>query len=263
MRGSAGTIRSLPRCVCVAALLALVPPSPLLAGASTEIAVGKWVRVTTGPEVAGDGFAMSAQETRGEVLWDSGRTTTFNVHGQPVRVAKPHATVEGGLQALDESALVLGVPGESHSITVPRDAIVAIDVRRPESKRFQILPVVAALAGGAIGYRAGDSIAGAFCGDDDAGWCDPDATSTARGIGTGIGVLIGTVVGVVIGEVIARQQGGPKWERVPLDRVRPRDPGVSGVLRDAARRSAEESNQAAMRPSTYWLMLAALSAIPR
>ena len=210
MKGSA--IRSVPSWACVAAFLLLGRPVPLLAGDSAEIPAGTWVRVTTGVEVAGEGFAMGSRETRGRSLSDDKRTTTFDVNGQPVRVGKPGTTLEGAVQALDEKTLLLRGLGESPSIVIPRDAIAGLDVRRRESKKGLGL-LIGAVAGGAIGYAAtrGDHCRSAKDG------LEPILCGVGEGFVKLAGPILGVVGGAIVGLIVAP---GGKWEKnVPLNHV--------------------------------------------
>jgi hypothetical protein len=158
MKGSNGAIRSVLSCAWVVALLGLALPPSVLADQPTTIDVGKWVRVTTAPEVAGEGFAMG-RETRGTSLSEDKRTRTFDVNGRPVRVAKPTTTLEGAVEAVDETTLILGGSSGGPPIAIPRPAITGLDLRRRESKKGTGL-LIGALAGGAIGYEIGAATSG-------------------------------------------------------------------------------------------------------
>ena len=191
MKSSIGSIRLVRSLVCVAACVA---STSLLAGEPTEIAPGQWVRVTTGTEVTGEGFAMSPGETQGKSLSHDKRTMTFDVKGQAVRVAKPGVTVDGAVQVLDEKTLVLQRAGESSAVVVPRDAIVRVDMRQRRSWKGR---------GAAIGAGAGLAVgvlAGVLSGSDE---CAPIFESLCFSAGDKavifsiVAVPIGALLGVV------------------------------------------------------------------
>ena len=100
-----------------------------------------------------------------------------------------------------------------------------------------------------------------YCHDDTSAWCD--FAVLPRAIGLGVGIAVGALIGVAVVEATAHRQAGPQWENVPLDRIRLQDPGASGGRRGAGGRSTEEPGQGAMKRSTYSLMIAAMSAVPR
>jgi len=177
MERSRRPIRSV-RCACIAASLALLPSAYVAAGEAAEVVTGKWVRITTGSALA---------------------------------AAKPR-TIEGTVQSLDEKTLVLGRAGQS-PISVARDAISSVDVRRRESKKG-LGVVIGLIAGGGIGYAIGAATSGPGCQDRE---LDIFRLCTLDEVGKPAGAILGVVGGAVLGLLVAP---GTKWEKnVPLDHI--------------------------------------------
>jgi hypothetical protein len=189
--------------------VALMRPELLLADGGTDPGPGRWVRVTTGTEVTGDGFVMNATETQGRSLSHDKRTTTFDVNGHAVRVPKPGTTVEGEVQTSDEKLLVLTRTGESLPIIVPRAAISSLDMRQRKSSKGKGL-LFGALGGGVIGYAIGAATSGPGCQGGETGFAH---LCTLDDVNKPAGALLGVVVGVILGVIVAP---GAKWERVSL-----------------------------------------------
>jgi hypothetical protein len=188
----------------VVALLAVALPAHVFAGQSGENQ-HDWIRVTTGADVTGEGFAIGAQQIQGRVVLQDKRTTTFDVSGRQVRVAKPDTTLQGVVEALDNTTLVLKERAGDPPILVPRRAIAGLDVRQRRSLKFYGI-VIGAVAGGALGYAFNRPE------PECTFLCDLDefVGVVATFAGGGIGGLVGWLVAP-----------GDKWDRdVPLDDVR-------------------------------------------
>jgi hypothetical protein len=209
VKGCGSPIRFVQSLACAGACLALLGPVSLLASEPQEIAPGRWVRVTTGTEVAGEGFAMSLRETQDTVLSHDKRTMTFDVSGQPISVAKPDTTLEGAVQILDDKTLVLKGAGEKRPIVVPRDAIIRVDLRQRRSSRGR---------GAAIGAGAGLAVGllgGLLSGDDTSNGCL--FVCFTAGEKAAIFSIIAVPIGALLGVVVAP---GAKWQRdVHLERA--------------------------------------------
>ena len=194
--------RSLSSWACLAVFSALLPLGPLFADDAAKIEPGNWVRVTTGGDVTGEGFSIGPRETRGKSVSQDKRTTTFDVNGKAVRVAKPTMTLEGAVDLLREETLVLKGAGESSPIVVPRQAITHLDVRRRQSWKVRGL-LIGALAGGVVGGVIGAS--------------QETESSFLHGVPTAGGAILGTLSGALLGVLVAP---GAKWERdVSLEHV--------------------------------------------
>jgi hypothetical protein len=212
--------------VSAAACLGLVSPAPLLAAETTDLSPGQWVRVTTGTEVAGEGFAMSLHETQGYVVSRDHRTMTFDVSGQETRVAKPRTTLEGEVQAFDDKVLVLGGSGEARPVLVPRDALTRVDVRLRHSSKWRGLAV------GAGAGLAGAVLAGVLSGSDE---CAPIfknlcfSASDKAAIYSVVAVPIGALLGLAVAPG-ARWQSNSAVDRVHLSLRRTRSRGIEVSL---------------------------------
>jgi hypothetical protein len=193
---------------------ALLPVTQASASEVAEISTGKWVRITTGAEVAAQGIVMGTQDASGTVVSDDKRTATFEVNGQHVRLAKPRTALQGRVQSLDEKSIVLERQGES-PILVPRDAVSSVDVRRRESKKG-LGVVIGLVAGGAISYAIASATSGSSCHGDEVYF--DSLNCYFNGVAkTGSGIL-GAVAGAALGLIVAP---GAKWdENVPLDHIR-------------------------------------------
>ena len=209
MKGSRRTVRSVRSLVFAATLLGLTPSALVRADQSTRIAPGNWVRVTTATEVTGEGFAMGS-DARGKALSDDKRTRTFEVNGRPVRVAKPITTLEGIVEAVDETTLVLrGSP----PIAIPRQAITRLDLRKRGSRKGAGI-FLGALAGGAIGYGIGAATSGPGCQGGETGFAH---LCTLDDVGKPVDAFLGAAGGAILGLIFAP---GARWERnLPLDHV--------------------------------------------
>jgi hypothetical protein len=206
--------RSAARSLFFAALVLLAAPVRLPAQEASGLAPGTWVKVRTGSEVAGEGFAITAQGTRGRSLSDDKRTVTFDLNGKPLRVAKPGKTLEGPIRSLDAKNIVLGGPDEQKPIVIPRDHIAGLDVRRRSSKKGVGI-VLGALGGGLIGYGIGTATSGPGCQGDEIGF---DHLCSLDDLNKPAGALLGAAAGALIGGLVAP---GARWDRdYPLDRVR-------------------------------------------
>lgn len=202
MKHSITRNRSLSSRGCLAVLAALVPLGPLFADEGVRIEPGNWIRVSTGSEVTGEGFSIGPKETIGRSLSHDKRTTTFDVSGRTVRVAKPTTTLEGAVDVLGEKTLVLKGAGEASPIVIPRQAITRLDVRRRQSWKVRGL-LIGGLAGGVVGGVIGSS--------------QETEGSFLHGVPTAGGVVLGTLSGAILGVLVAP---GAKWEKdVSLDRV--------------------------------------------
>jgi hypothetical protein len=182
----------------LATLMVPMQSAALSAEEPAVVAAGQWVRVSVGGEAAG-----------GKELTHDKRTTTFDVNGQPMRMAKPGTTLEGQVQMVGPEALVLKGASDTSPIVVPVGAVTSMDVRRRESKKVAGV-LLGALGGGAIGYAVGAATAPA-CTPEFLGCLGHDLSAPGGG-------LLGVLAGAVLGAAIAP---GAKWDtNVRLDHVR-------------------------------------------
>jgi hypothetical protein len=204
---------SMPLFRIAASIVSLALPVALLAGDASTIVPGTYVRVSTGTEVGSGTLEPTADGTTVRPLAHDKRTTTFEVKGQPVRVAKPGVTIEGILQTIDTNTLTLQREGDA-AIVVSRAAIRSVDVRKRESKKG-IGAGIGLLAGGAIGYAIGAATSGPGCQGGETGFA---ALCSLDEIGKPAGAILGVLSGAVLGAIVAP---GSRWEKnVPLDHVR-------------------------------------------
>jgi hypothetical protein len=126
-------------------------------------------------------------------------------------IAKDDARLEGTLQHLDESGLVLGRGSDHEAVTIPRAAIVRVDTRLRASSRGK-----AAFIGGAVGLVAGVSIGLASGSDKNCSFI-PSLCFSA-GDKAAIYSLLTVPAGALLGLAIGH---GSQWNKgVPLDHLR-------------------------------------------
>lgn len=131
--------------------------------------------------------------------------------GDRVRIRVPDAPwggIEGSLVALDEDSLRL-LPAGGPIQVVPRDAITALEVRRPGSRRK------GAWRGAKWGFAIGATVGFVTCiGTPDQCREDPDAGRVKNAIGAGLFVGGGSaLLGALTGALLP----GSRWIRVSLE----------------------------------------------
>jgi len=150
--------------------------------------------------------------------------------GDRVRITVPAAALdrqEVALLALTADSLVVGplrhgssaggvVPGRER-FAFSRDAVQSVEVMGKGRGYY-------ALVGAVVGYVAGAAIAKGVGGGTDTPVCDsippiycigmPNVSSNDVLIG------VGGFTGALLGYFVGRSIGGPRWVRVPLDRLR-------------------------------------------
>ena len=91
--------------------------------------------------------------------WVRVTTTTPEVHGKSRSIRNRIRTLEGVVEALDETTLSLGTADDDAARAILLNSITRLDVRRRPSKQ-DLGGLIGAPGGGALGYATGASKAG-------------------------------------------------------------------------------------------------------
>jgi hypothetical protein len=181
-----------------------------------RLAPGVRVRVTTADLVEIPGVARIG---RG---WAQGRNIVVDKEHQIVTVSaagtsdlrlnlpRPQATFVGQVVSAEDGTLVISLEGKAVEVTIPRAAVVQLDVSLGRSKRSG--RGVSALGGMAIGGAAG-MVVGLASGDDKCSpgeWCLLTFSATDKAVMYGVPLA---VLGGIIGALTGGGKG-ERWERV-------------------------------------------------